>query len=62
MAISEKLIEILVCPKCKGSLKLVSENPSLDCSFCQLSYPIREDIPVMIPDEALPLNSTQPKA
>ncbi|NVN98248.1 MAG: Trm112 family protein [Geobacteraceae bacterium] len=52
MAISEKLLEILVCPKCKGALQYVSENPSLDCLHCRLSYPVKEDIPVMLIDEA----------
>jgi uncharacterized protein YbaR (Trm112 family) len=52
MAIPEKLLEILVCPKCKGELVHRTEKPSLDCISCRLSYPIREDIPVMLVDEA----------
>ncbi len=52
MAISEKLVAILVCPKCKGNLRHIPEKPSLDCTSCKLSYPIREDIPVMLIDEA----------
>ena len=52
MAIAEKLLEILVCPKCKGGLQYKAANPSLDCTLCQLRYPIREDIPVMLVDEA----------
>ena len=52
MAISEKLLQILACPKCKGSLQLRADKPSLDCTFCQLSYPIRDDIPVMLVAEA----------
>lgn len=52
MALSEKLLEILVCPKCKGALQYLPENPSLDCNSCMLSYPVRDDIPVMLIDEA----------
>lgn len=52
MALSEKILEILVCPKCKGCLQYKADKPSLDCIPCKLSYPIREDIPVMLIDEA----------
>lgn len=52
MAISEMLLEILVCPQCKGDLLYRPDKPSLDCNVCRLSYPIREDIPVMLIDEA----------
>ncbi len=52
MTIPEKLLEILVCPQCKGDLLHRPEKPSLDCIPCRLSYPIREDIPVMLVDEA----------
>lgn len=55
MAISEKLLEILVCPQCKGDLEYRPDKPALDCSSCKLSYPIREDIPVMLIDEAEPI-------
>ena len=52
MAISEKLLQILACPQCKGALQFRPDNPSLDCTFCQLSYPVRDDIPVMLVAEA----------
>ncbi len=52
MAISGDLLRILACPKCKGELLYREEKPSLDCHVCALSYPIREDIPVMLIDEA----------
>lgn len=45
-----KLLEILVCPKCKGSLK--EEGDSLVCKKCKLAYPVREGIPVMLISEA----------
>jgi hypothetical protein len=52
MAISKELLEILVCPFCKGDLELRADPPSLKCVACKRSYPIRDDIPVMLIDEA----------
>lgn len=50
--IDKKLLDILVCPKCKGSLKLDKDNNKLICKECKLAYPIKDDIPVMLIDEA----------
>lgn len=50
--IDKKLLDILVCPKCKGSLKLDKNNNKLTCKECKLAYPIKDDIPVMLIDEA----------
>ena len=47
MAINQRLLEILVCPVCKGTLSLDSELGELICAVDQLAYPIRDDIPVM---------------
>lgn len=55
MPIDPKLLEILVCPKCKGSLTQVEAG--LVCNACQLKYPIRDDIPVMLVEEAVSLKS-----
>ncbi|MBC8439499.1 MAG: Trm112 family protein [Deltaproteobacteria bacterium] len=55
MAISEELLEILVCPKCKGVIHLNTKKDGLECSACQLLYEIKEDIPIMLIDEAKPL-------
>jgi uncharacterized protein YbaR (Trm112 family) len=52
MAISGELLGMLACPQCKGELVYRAEKPSLDCLSCALSYPIRDDIPVMLVDEA----------
>lgn len=52
-----KLLEILVCPVCKGELKYLSEDAELVCTRCALAYPIRDDIPVMLEDEARSLAS-----
>lgn len=55
MPLSPKLLEVLVCPKCKGDLEYRELEQSLICHVCRLRYPIRDDIPVMLIDEAAPL-------
>jgi hypothetical protein len=55
MSLSSQLLEILVCPKCKGPLEYREHDSVLICKTCRLSYPIREDIPVMLIDEAKPI-------
>lgn len=52
MAISKDLLDILACPLCKGGIGIASDNSWLICPACRLKYPIREDIPVMLVDEA----------
>jgi hypothetical protein len=54
MPISKELLEILACPKCKGDIFLNSTGDGLICKACSLVYPIKEDIPVMLIDEAVP--------
>lgn len=48
----KKLLEILVCPVCKGPLKFDKARAELVCKADRLAYPIRDDIPVMLEDEA----------
>jgi uncharacterized protein YbaR (Trm112 family) len=55
MTISEQLLAILVCPRCKGELEHRPQESSLVCHHCRLRYPIRDDIPIMLIDEATPL-------
>ena len=55
MTLSSKLLEILVCPKCKGTLEYREEGAALVCHACKLSYPVRDDIPIMLIDEATPV-------
>jgi len=55
MALSEELLNILACPKCKGDIFLNEQKEGLTCAACRLIYPIRDDIPIMLIDEALPL-------
>jgi uncharacterized protein len=57
MAISRELLEILACPKCKGDVRLNDAEDGLVCESCRLLYPIKDDIPVMLIDEAIALTS-----
>ena len=52
MAISKELLEILVCPLCKAALDLKADGSGLKCVQCHRVYAIRDDIPVMLIDEA----------
>lgn len=52
MSIDTELLEILACPKCKGDIRLTKEEDALICDACKLKYPIKDDIPVMLIDEA----------
>lgn len=47
-----KLLDILVCPLCKGPLVFLKDRQELVCKADRLAYPIRDDIPVMLEDEA----------
>ena len=51
--INDELLNILACPKCKGEVKLNQEKNGLICDACKLLYEIRDDIPVMLIDEAV---------
>jgi uncharacterized protein YbaR (Trm112 family) len=52
MAVSQELLDILVCPLDKTPVKLTADQRALKCPSCRRVYPIREDIPVMLVDEA----------
>lgn len=52
MAIDKELLEILVCPKCKGDLEMNPTEDGLICQACKLKYHIKDDIPIMLIDEA----------
>ncbi len=52
MAVSKELLDILVCPECKTPVRLTPDGKGLKCATCRRVYPIRDDIPVMLPDEA----------
>lgn len=55
MALSKELLDILACPKCKGEVVLTDNEDGLTCASCKLKYPVRDDIPVMLIDEAIAL-------
>ena len=55
MAINKELLAILACPKCKGDIQITEKGDGLVCQTCQVMYPIKDDIPVMLIDEAIKL-------
>lgn len=55
MSLSPQLLAILVCPRCKGALDYREQESILVCPACALRFPVRDDIPVMLLDEATPL-------
>ncbi|MFU8856517.1 MAG: Trm112 family protein [Deferrisomatales bacterium] len=58
MALAPDLLEILVCPQCKGDLEYREALSALLCNACRLRYRIEDDIPVMLIEEATPLEET----
>ncbi len=50
--INNDLLEILVCPVCKGDLEYDGNEQKLICNNCRLKYPIKDGIPVMLEEEA----------
>ncbi len=53
--IPQDLLDILVCPACKQPLSLSPEQDSLRCAQCHVAYPIRDGIPVLLIDQAIPI-------
>lgn len=54
MSLSPQLLEILVCPKCKGAIEYRESEAVLLCPVCRLRYEVRDDIPIMLIDDATP--------
>ena len=54
MSVAPDLLEILVCPKCKGPLEHRANPEALACNACRLLYAVEADIPIMLIDEAKP--------
>ncbi len=52
MSINKALLEILACPVCKTDVKLTSDEKGIKCVKCHRVYPIKDEIPVMLVDEA----------
>lgn len=55
MALQQHLLDILVCPACRGALETVDAEAGLKCPACALVYPVRDDIPIMLEEEAVPV-------
>lgn len=54
-----RLLDILVCPICKAGLEYRKANAELVCKPCKLGFPVRDDIPIMLVDEARSLGSDE---
>ena len=54
--VAKELLEILACPKCKGDIRLKEDESGFICDACKLMYPIKDDIPIMLIDEAIKLD------
>ena len=50
--LSKELLDILVCPQCKGDLEYDAANARLTCHACRLRYRVQDDIPIMLIEEA----------
>jgi uncharacterized protein YbaR (Trm112 family) len=57
--VDKKLLEILVCPSCKGPLIYNKQDQELICKADRLAYPVRDDIPVMLEEEARRLEAEE---
>jgi uncharacterized protein YbaR (Trm112 family) len=52
MRLDPELLELIVCPDCRGALAVDEDASELVCTACGLAYPVRDDIPVLLVDEA----------
>ena len=57
MPVPSELLEILTCPKCKQAVELATDGDTILCHACQIRYPVRDDIPVMLIDETESMES-----
>lgn len=55
MALNPELLKMLACPQCKQPVKLSPDQKWLECGHCRLRYEVRDDIPIMLVEEAKPL-------
>jgi len=59
MTLNKDLLDILACPKCKGEVVLLDKEDGLRCEACAVVYPVKDEIPVMLVEEAVPLADWQ---
>ena len=57
--IDKRLLEIIVCPKCKSDLTYDENKNVLICNNCLIYYPIEDDIPILLEEEAKPLKDNE---
>jgi uncharacterized protein YbaR (Trm112 family) len=62
MPLDPRLLEILICPACRGKVDVVDDATGLECAGCGRIYPVRDEIPVMLVDEASPPTRENPDA
>ena len=56
MAVNQELLDILACPQCRGGLEPAPDGEALACPACRLIYEIKDDIPIMLIEEAKPMD------
>jgi len=56
--VKKELLDVLACPKCKGDIRVSKDENCIVCDSCRLLYEIKEDIPVMLVDEAKQVEDT----
>jgi len=61
MSINKKLLEILICPQCRGKVRFDENANAIICDRCKLGYEVKDDIPVMLAEEARKI-SDEPRA
>lgn len=54
MTLNKDLLDILACPRCKGGLEPTPAGDGLVCPQCKVVYPVKDDIPIMLEDQAVP--------
>jgi len=54
MPLDKELIDMLACPRCRGAVALLPAGDGLACAACAVVYPVRDGIPVMLVDQAVP--------
>ncbi len=62
MSLNPALLEILACPKCKGELRVAIQEDGLLCESCGVVYPVVNEIPIMLVDEAIALDAWEGSA
>ena len=62
MPLDKELLDILACPKCKGDIVLTKKEDGLVCRACRLVYEIKDDIPIMLIEEAKKLEKLPDEA